>query len=93
MKMTIVEKILARASGREKVSPGEYVTAKIDVAMMPENFRLLRSILKQAGISEEEFRLWDPERLVVVSITGSPLRNSPRPRIRSSAGTWPESSG
>lgn len=65
MKMTIVEKILARASGREKVSPGEYVTAKIDAAMMPENFRLLRAILKQAGVSEEEFKLWDPERLVV----------------------------
>ena len=30
--MTMAEKILARASGRNKVSPGDYVTAKIDVA-------------------------------------------------------------
>ena len=66
MKMTIVEKILARASGREKVFPGNYVTAKIDVAMMPENFRMLRAILKGAGIREEDYRLWDPEKLVVV---------------------------
>ena len=40
--MTIAEKILARASGRSKVEPGNYVTAKIDMAMMPEAFRLIR---------------------------------------------------
>ncbi len=64
--MTIIEKILARASGRKKTVPGEYVTAKIDVAMMPENFRLIRSILKETEIGEESFRIWDPERFVVL---------------------------
>jgi len=64
--MTIIEKILARASGRKAVSPGNYVTARIDMAMMPENFRMLRSILKGAGIREEDYRLWDPERVVAV---------------------------
>lgn len=64
--MTIVEKILAKASGRKNVSPGNYVTAKVDLAMMPENFRMLRSILEGAGIREEDYRLWDPEKLVVV---------------------------
>ena len=64
--MTIVEKILARASGKKKTSPGEYVTAKIDMAMMPEMFRLLQTVLSRAGIREETLKLWDPERFVVV---------------------------
>lgn len=65
--MTMVEKILARASGLSKTSPGEYVTAKIDVAMMPENFRLIHSIITEAGIKEEAFRLWDPEKFVAIT--------------------------
>src|SRR4030042_5032041 len=65
--MTIVEKILARASGRSKTSPDEDVTAKIDVAMMPENFRLIHGIINEAGIKEEAFHLWDPDKLVVVT--------------------------
>lgn len=64
--MNMVEKILARASGENAVFPGEYVTAKIDMAMMPENFRLIRDVLKEAKVKEESFRLWDPERFVVV---------------------------
>jgi 3-isopropylmalate/(R)-2-methylmalate dehydratase large subunit len=65
--MTIAEKILARASGRKKVEPGNYVTAKIDMAMMPDAFRLIHPLLKQAGIPESEFKLWDPERVVIVT--------------------------
>jgi 3-isopropylmalate/(R)-2-methylmalate dehydratase large subunit len=64
--MTIVEKILARASGRERLFPGNYVTAQIDMAMMPENFRLLRGLLAKAGIKEESFRPWDPDKFVVI---------------------------
>lgn len=66
-KMTMVEKILARASKRSKTSPGEYITARIDVAMMPENFRLIRSVIAEAGIKEQAFHLWDPEKFVVVT--------------------------
>ena len=65
--MTIVEKILARASGLRKTSPGEYVTAKIDVAMMPEMFRLAQdSAFQREAYGQRLFRLWDPERFVVV---------------------------
>jgi 3-isopropylmalate/(R)-2-methylmalate dehydratase large subunit len=63
--MTIVEKILARASGQKKVSPGEYVTAKIDMALINEAIRLIQPVLAKAGIREEAFKLWDPEKLVV----------------------------
>jgi 3-isopropylmalate/(R)-2-methylmalate dehydratase large subunit len=65
--MTIVEKILARASGNRKVAPGDYVTGRIDMAMMPENFRLLETLLKKAGIDDKTFKVWDPERFVVVT--------------------------
>ena len=34
MGMTITEKILARASGNEKVVPGQIVVAKVDLAMV-----------------------------------------------------------
>jgi 3-isopropylmalate/(R)-2-methylmalate dehydratase large subunit len=64
--MTIVEKILARASGRKKTTPGEYVTAKIDMAMMPEMFRLLKTVMARGGIREDAIKLWDPERFVAV---------------------------
>jgi len=64
--MNIVEKILARASGLSAVSPGDYVTAQIDMAMMPDAFRLLSSILAKAGIREDAFRIWDPEKFVVI---------------------------
>jgi len=33
----IIEKILAKASGRKEVSPGQIVEAKIDLAMLHEN--------------------------------------------------------
>jgi 3-isopropylmalate/(R)-2-methylmalate dehydratase large subunit len=64
--MKIAEKILARASGKGHVSPGQYVTAKIDMAMMPENFRLLKLILDRAEISENDFRVWDQEKFAVI---------------------------
>ena len=65
--MTIAEKILARASGRQQVKAGQYVTAKIDAAMMPDSFRLIRSVLAKAGIREEAFKPWDAERFFVFS--------------------------
>ncbi len=63
--MTIVEKILARASGQKRTSPGDYVTAKIDMAMMPETFRFLQTVLSRGGIKEGALKLWDPDKFVV----------------------------
>ena len=40
MGMTIAEKILAQASGRDIVKPNEYVTAKIDLFMTAEKAQL-----------------------------------------------------
>jgi 3-isopropylmalate/(R)-2-methylmalate dehydratase large subunit len=62
----MAEKILARASSRDRVRPGEYVTARIDTAMMPDAFRLIRKILAKAGIPESDFKIWDKERFVAL---------------------------
>lgn len=64
--MTIVEKILARASGRSIVSPYEYVTANIDIAMMPAFLRKLIRMCTEAGIRQESLKIWDLEKFVLV---------------------------
>lgn len=60
MGMTLAEKILARASGKTGVKPGEYVTANIDLAMCHDGLGPVSRILNEAGIN----RLWDPDRVV-----------------------------
>jgi 3-isopropylmalate/(R)-2-methylmalate dehydratase large subunit len=71
--MTIAEKILARASGQASVSPGDYVTAKIDLAMMPSNFHFAVRKYEEAGITGAPFRLWDPEKVVAALDHGVPV--------------------
>ena len=66
MTMTMIEKILARVSGQDRVSPGHYVTAKIDAAMMPENFRLMGQLIAKAGIDEAEYKIWNPDRFYAI---------------------------
>jgi len=60
--MTLAEKILARASGNKEVAAGDYVTAKIDVAMAHEGAAWVIDELMKAGID----RVWDPERIVIM---------------------------
>jgi 3-isopropylmalate/(R)-2-methylmalate dehydratase large subunit len=63
MPMTIAEKILARASGRKQVSPGEIVEAEVDVAMAHDlTAPLTIEVLQQMGVE----RVWDPSRVVIV---------------------------
>jgi 3-isopropylmalate/(R)-2-methylmalate dehydratase large subunit len=66
MGMTIAEKILARASGLSRVSPGDYVTAKIDMAVIPEMLEMVRRVMIKAGIKPESLRIWNPEKVVAV---------------------------
>lgn len=65
--MNLVEKILARASGRNDVSPGDVVFAKVDRAMVhdvsgPGVIKVFERISKQ-GIPTDS--LWDPDRVWV----------------------------
>lgn len=63
MGMSITEKILARASGRREVSPGEVVVARVDVAMMHD---FTGPMAVRAFKSMGATRVWDPSRVVVV---------------------------
>ncbi len=62
--MTITEKILARAAGRDEVRPGEFVTCKLDLVMANDI---------TAPIAIEEFekmgagQVFDPQRVVLVA--------------------------
>jgi 3-isopropylmalate/(R)-2-methylmalate dehydratase large subunit len=61
---TLVEKIIARAAGRDSVTPGEIVTCSVDLAMMHDSGgpRRVAAILEQLGAD-----VWDRDRVVLVS--------------------------
>jgi 3-isopropylmalate/(R)-2-methylmalate dehydratase large subunit len=67
MGMTIVEKILARATRRPGVKVGEVVEPAVDLAMSHENGALVINqfleIYKGTGLSPT---LWDPNRVVII---------------------------
>jgi 3-isopropylmalate/(R)-2-methylmalate dehydratase large subunit len=60
--MTLAEKILARASGRDRVAPDEIVVASIDLAMSHENADLVRKSFLEIGVK----RVWDPDKIVII---------------------------
>ncbi|KON30409.1 3-isopropylmalate dehydratase, partial [miscellaneous Crenarchaeota group-15 archaeon DG-45] len=63
MGMTIAEKILARASGRDEVRAGEIVKAGVDVAMMPDLTAVLSfNAMREVGREQ----VWDRERVVLI---------------------------
>jgi len=61
--MNISEKILATASGKDKVSPGEIVEAKVDMAMVNEiTGPLTIEAFRKIGIE----MVWDNQRIIMV---------------------------
>lgn len=64
MGRTLAEKIIARAAGREAVSPGEIVTCAVDLAMMHDSGgpRRVKPILERLAA-----RVWDTDKVVVVT--------------------------
>lgn len=62
MGMTMAEKILARASGKKELRPGEYLTAKVDQVMSHEGFAEVYSILKEAGVE----KVWDQSKIAIL---------------------------
>ncbi len=67
MGMTVVEKILARAAGREAVKAGDVLEPKVDLAMSHENAALVinqfEAIHEGTGI---EARPWDPSKIAII---------------------------
>jgi 3-isopropylmalate/(R)-2-methylmalate dehydratase large subunit len=65
--MTVVEKILARASSQTQVRAGDVVEPRVDLAMSHENAALVinqfQEIYKGTGI---EPKPWDPTRIAII---------------------------
>ncbi|NNE88302.1 MAG: 3-isopropylmalate dehydratase large subunit [Silicimonas sp.] len=64
MPQTLAQKIIARAAGRDHVTPGEVVTARIDLAMIHDSGgpRRVAPILADLGVG-----LWDKDKVFLVS--------------------------
>ncbi len=64
MTATLAEKIIARAAGRDSVTPGEVVTAQVDLAMIHDSGgpRRVEPILKELGVG-----LWDSSKVALIS--------------------------
>jgi 3-isopropylmalate/(R)-2-methylmalate dehydratase large subunit len=64
MGLTLAEKIIAKAAGRDSVRPGEIVTCTVDLAMIHDSGgpRRVKPILERLGVG-----VWDPSRVVAVS--------------------------
>jgi 3-isopropylmalate/(R)-2-methylmalate dehydratase large subunit len=67
MGMTLVQKILSRATGRPLVEIGEVVEPGVDLAMSHENSALVLNqfleIYQGTGLSP---RVWDPSKIVII---------------------------
>ena len=65
--MTIVQKILARATGQPSVEVGEVVEPTVDLAMSHENAALVINqfldVFKGTGL---EPKVWDPSRIAII---------------------------
>lgn len=66
MGMTIVEKVLARAAGRDRVQPGQFVDAKIDRIIATEEFYRIHAEAVKAGMEDGVPKIWDKERFHVI---------------------------
>src|SRR5512136_1770090 len=65
--MTVVEKILARASGLPSVKAGDVVEPKVDLAMSHENAALvINQFLEIYRGTHLQPRIWDPDRVAVI---------------------------
>jgi 3-isopropylmalate/(R)-2-methylmalate dehydratase large subunit len=61
--MTLAEKVLARAAGKQRVAPGEFVDAEVDLALVHDIFAAqVFDHLRDAGVD----KLYDPSRVVAV---------------------------
>jgi 3-isopropylmalate/(R)-2-methylmalate dehydratase large subunit len=67
MGMTVVQKILARASSRPSVAVGDVVEPRVDLAMSHENAALvINQFLEIHRGTPLEPRIWDPDRVAVI---------------------------
>jgi len=87
---TLAQKLVARAAGRTSVQPGEIVTCKVDLAMMHDSGgpRRVKPMLERLGA-----KVWDPEKVVVVTDHYLPADDAESRRIIATARAWVKEAG
>jgi 3-isopropylmalate/(R)-2-methylmalate dehydratase large subunit len=91
MAMNMTEKILARASGREWVKPGDLILARVDFAMghdltIPPASKIMR---EQMGAT----KVWDTERLAVVQDHFQPAKDTASAALGKTTRDWAREMG
>jgi 3-isopropylmalate/(R)-2-methylmalate dehydratase large subunit len=78
MGMTLVEKILAKATGQPSVKAGDVLEPKVDLAMSHENAALVinqfSEIYKDTGIP---LKVWDPSKIAIIAYPQRVQRQQP----------------
>ncbi|MGD9634474.1 MAG: 3-isopropylmalate dehydratase large subunit [Pirellulales bacterium] len=83
--MTLAQKLIARACGRERVEVGEIVNCKVDLAMFHDSSgpRRLKPMLEELST-----QIWDRDRVVLVMDHYVPERDDDARRIVRIAREW-----
>jgi len=67
MGMTVAEKILARAAGKNAVKPGDIIEPAVDLAMSHENGALvINQFLQVFKGTDLKPNVWDPSRIAII---------------------------
>jgi 3-isopropylmalate/(R)-2-methylmalate dehydratase large subunit len=87
---TLAQKIIARAAGRDAVTPGEIVICKVDLAMMHDSGgpRRVKPLLEKLGA-----KVWDPDKVVVITDHYLPANDDESRRIIRIAREWVQEAG
>ena len=82
---SLAQKLIAKASGRAQVTPGEIVTCKVDLAMFHDSSgpRRLKPMLDELGA-----QIWDKSKVVLVMDHYVPERDEESRRIVRIARDW-----
>lgn len=91
MGMTISEKILARASGQDAVKAGDIVWARVDRAMMDDILGPRVEIADKMELLKA--KVWDPDRVVIVSDHYTPPANEKQAEIVCFTREWAKNHG
>ncbi|MDF2876879.1 MAG: 3-isopropylmalate dehydratase large subunit, partial [Sporomusa sp.] len=91
MGMTMAEKIIARASGKSTVKPGDFVWANVDIAMMDD--LLGPRVIIADQIQKLGNTIWDKDKVVIISDHYSPAANITQAEILQFTRNWAKEYG
>ena len=91
MGMTIAEKIIAGAAGRQEVRAGEIVWADVDRAMMDDILGPRVEIAER--MRELNVPVWDPDKVVIIADHYTPPANAKQAAIVKFTQEWAQEYG